>query len=116
MKKVLVTLGFALASLLATGAFAQSKGDVDVEQSKAGASQKATKEEKAAAKAARREVGKSVAKMPTKNEGEPGSDAKTHIPKAERQEAAAKRRASAAALVKQKETIPAGDQPAERKK
>jgi len=115
MKKVLVTLGFALASLLAGSAFAQSKGDVDPEQSKAGATQKATAEEKAAAKAARRETGKAVAKNPTKNEGTPGTDA-TRVPKAERQAAAAKRRASAAALVKQKDTIPAGDQPAERKK
>ena len=109
MKKTVVTLGIALVSLLAAPAFAQSKGDVDVEQSKAAPSKSATAKEKADAKAARIAVGKTVAKTHgTPAEGDPTTDAKTGIPKAERQAAAAKRRAAAADAVKRKET-PSGD-------
>lgn len=109
MKKTVVTLGLALASLLAAPAFAQGKGEAEVEQSRAAPSKPATAKEKADAKAARIAEGKKVARThDTTPEGNPTSDAKTGIPKAERQDAAAKRRAAAADAVKRKET-PSGD-------
>jgi hypothetical protein len=106
MKKVVLTLSVAIASLLAGGAFAQTKGEVDPEQAKAAPSQKATKAEKAKAKEARVLKGKEIAK---KHEGvADDSPANTGTAKAttvsERKAAAMKRKAAAADAVKKGET------------
>lgn len=105
MKKVVLTLSVAIASLLAGGAFAQTKGEADSEQSKAAASQKATKAEKAKAKEARVIKGKEIAK---KHEGVTDAPASAGVAKAstveERKAAAIKRKATAADAVKKGET------------
>jgi hypothetical protein len=50
MKKSILTLSVALASLLAANAIAQSKGETDPEQSRAAPSKRVSKEGKAAAR------------------------------------------------------------------
>ena len=105
MKKVALTLSIAIASLLAGGAIAQTKGEADVEQSKAAPSQKATKAEKLKAKEARVIKGKEVAK---KHEGVTETPSSAGMAKAstveERKAAAIKRKSTAADAVKKGET------------
>lgn len=105
MKKVVLTLSVAIASLLAGGAFAQTKGEADPEQSKAAPSQKATKAEKLKAKQERTTKGKEVAK---KYEGVTDSPSSAGVAKTssveERKAAAIKRKAAAADAVKKGET------------
>ena len=62
MKRSILTLSVALASLLATNAFAQSKGEIEPEQSRAAPSNRVSKEEKAAARQDRIATGKEAAK------------------------------------------------------
>lgn len=100
MKKVVLTLGLALASLLAANAYAQA--DVPGE-ARAAKSEPATKAEKAEAKAARKSEGKKVAKA-TKSHADASPDnmgtAKAHS-KAERKAAAAERKAAGKAAAKE---------------
>jgi hypothetical protein len=109
MKKILLPVSLVLAQMLAVNAFAQVKGEVDAAQSKAVPSAKATKEEKAAAKAARKAEGKAVAKTASPADANPGSmGTAKKTTKAERKAAAAKRKAEAAAALKKGE-IPSGE-------
>lgn len=112
MKKIVLSVSLALASLLAVNAYAQSKGEVDEAQSRAIPSAKATPAEKAAAKAARKAEGKAAVKesaAPTGTEKESAGVAKKAT-KAERKAAAAERKAAAKEALKKGE-IPSGDKP-----
>lgn len=105
MKKVVLTLSVAIASLLAGGAIAQTKGEADAEQSKAAPSQKATKAEKLKAKEARVIKGREVSKQ---HEGVTETPASAGMAKTataeERKAAAIKRRATAADAVRKGQT------------
>lgn len=95
----------ALASVLASGAFAQTKGEADEAQSRAAPAKAATAAEKATAKAARKAQGTATAKadVPGGSGPEPVGVAKVAT-KAERQAAATKRKAAAADAVKKGQT------------
>jgi hypothetical protein len=105
MNKIVLSVSLALAQLLAVNAFAQSKGEADPAGAKAMPSAKATPQEKAAAKATRKEEGAKVSKAASPADAMPSSmgEAKKTT-KAERKAAAAKRKAAAAAAVKKGET------------
>ena len=96
MKKTLLTLSIALASLLAANAYAQK--DVPGE-GRAAPSAPATKEEKATAKAARREEGAKVSKQDTHSD-KPTSTATKKVSKAEKDAAKSKRKTAGADATK----------------
>ncbi len=104
MNKTLLTLALAAAQMLAVNAFAQVKGEVDPAQSKAIPAAKATPQEKAAAKAARKTEGAKAAKADMPGDAKPESVgvAKTTT-KEERKVAAAKRKTETAAALKKGE-------------
>jgi hypothetical protein len=105
MKKTMLILGAALASLLATGAFAQGKGEADEAQSKAAPAKAATKAEKAQAKATRKAEGARQAKVDVPGGTGPESAGVAKIAtKAEKKEASAKRKAAATDAVKKGQT------------
>jgi hypothetical protein len=102
MKRIAMAVSILLAAFMAQPVFAQTKGEeVPPEQSKFAPSQKATPEQKAAARKARIAEGKAVAK---KHEGVSESPVSGGVAKAataeEKKVAAAKRRAAAAEAVK----------------
>jgi hypothetical protein len=112
MKKIVLSVSLALASLLAVNAYAQSKGEADEAQSKAIPSAKATPGEKAAAKTTRKVEGKAAVKAaaaPQDADNKSIGVAKKAT-KAERKAAAAKRKAESKEALKKGE-IPAGDKP-----
>lgn len=102
MKQLLIPLSIAVAQMFAVSAFAQSKGEADPAQSKAIPVEKATAEQKAAAKASRKATGKTISKT-TKTEADadpsPAGVAKKAT-KEERLAAAKARKATAADAVK----------------
>jgi hypothetical protein len=110
MKKIALALSILLAAFLSSQpAFAQKGQQAGPEESKAGISEKATPEQKAAARKARQAEGKAVAK---KHEGVTEVPTSGGVAKAstaeEKKAAAAKRRAEAADAVK-KGQIPSGE-------
>jgi hypothetical protein len=108
MNKVVLSISLVLAQLLAVSAIAQTKGEADPAQSKAVPSAKATPEEKAAAKAARKAEGKKVAKEGIVSD-RPSTTAKAKAAtKEERLAARQKRKAEVAPEVK-KGTLPSGE-------
>lgn len=108
MKKQLLTLSIALASLFATSAFAQK--DVAGE-ARAVPAAKATPAEKAAAKDARKAEGAVAAK--TSQPGEkPTNAASKKVAKADKEAAKAKRKAAGAAAAKSKKDATAAGGPA----
>lgn len=103
MNKVVLSISLVLAQLLAVSAIAQTRGEADPAQSKAIPSAKATPEEKAAAKAARKAEGKTVAKEAIVSD-RPSTTAKAKAAtKEERLAARQKRKAAAAAALKKGE-------------
>jgi hypothetical protein len=105
MKKLLLPLSLALAPVFAVSAFAQTRGEADPAQSKGQTLPKASAEEKALAKSARRAEGAVVAKT-KKTEADadpsPAGVART-VSKEERAASRAKRRAETALAVKRGE-------------
>jgi hypothetical protein len=113
MKKIVLSVSLALAQLLAVSAIAQVKGEVDPAQSKAIPSAPATPAEKAAAKAARKAEGKTVAPISAgaaQEASNKSAGTAKKATKAERKAAAAKRKAEAKEALKKGE-IPSGDKP-----
>ncbi|MBC5763927.1 hypothetical protein [Ramlibacter albus] len=106
MIKTKLLIAAALASLMATtGAFAQGKGEVDEAQSRAAPTKKATKSEKAAAKAARKAEGTKQAKVDVPGGTGPESAGVAKVAtKEERKTAAANRKANATDAVKKGQT------------
>lgn len=104
MKKIALSLSIVLASLLASSAFAQSKGEADPAQSKAMPTKPATAEEKAAAKKARKAEGTAVAKSAKAGDDKPETTATAKVSKEEKAAAKAKRKAAAKEAVKKGET------------
>jgi hypothetical protein len=115
MKQIVLSLGLAAFALLAgaPAMAAATGGTADEAQSHAAPSQKMTKEEKAAARAARKASGKEMKK------GAPGAAAEVTnkskgmakaATKEEKAAARAERKASASAALKAGE-IPSGDKP-----
>jgi NADH-quinone oxidoreductase subunit C/WASH complex subunit FAM21 len=101
MKAVILTLSMALASLLGANAFAQSKGEVDAEQSKAAPAKPATKEEKAAARKERIAAGKEAARTTSTADDLPSSAGKAKtVSQSEKKSAASKRKAETIEAVK----------------
>ena len=95
MKKLAITLSMALASLLAVNAYAQNTGGDSADQAKAAPTKAATKDEKAAAKQARKAEGRAIAKSHTlDNDGVPPEPKATKVSKSEKQAAAVKRKAA----------------------
>jgi len=111
MNKFVVSLSLVLAQVVAVSAIAQSKGEVDPNQSKAAPSAPATRGEKAAAKAERKAEGAQAARTHKPGDAEPASlgTAKKYT-KAERAAARQKRKAAVAPAVKKGE-IPSGEIP-----
>lgn len=104
MKKIVLTLGIALAQMLAVSAFAQSKGEADPAQSKAAPSAPATPAEKAQAKQLRKAEGAKAAKADAPGGVGPESTGVAKVTtKADKKAAKAKRKAAAAAAVKKGE-------------
>lgn len=97
MKKTLITVSVALASLLAANAFAQTSGPG---QDKAMPSAPATAAEKAAAKKARTDEGKKVSKASEGVTDQPSSTASGKVAKSEKAAAKAKRKAAGADATK----------------
>lgn len=97
MKKVLLSLSVLLASMFAANAYAQK--DVPGE-GKAAPSAPATKEEKASAKAARKEEGKKATKEDTHSDM-PATTATKKVSKEEKAAAKAKRKAAGAEATKE---------------
>lgn len=97
MKKTVLTLSLALASLLAVNAYAQTTGPG---QDKAAPSAPATAAEKAAAKKARLEEGKGVAKTAEGVTDKPSTTATKKVARSEKDAAKAKRKAEGAAASK----------------
>jgi hypothetical protein len=100
MRKTILTVGVAIASLLAANAFAQTRGEVDASQVMPKQTQKATDAEKQAAKAKRVQEGTAAAKVDV-----PGTKSETNAvagtaTKEQRVAATAQRRAAAADAVK----------------
>jgi len=106
MKKSILTLSVALASLLAANVFAQSKGETDPEQSRAAPSKRVSKEDKAAARQERIANGKDAAKAASPADDlPPVRPAKVKaVSKEERASAAAARRQETIQAVKKGET------------
>ena len=115
MKKILLSVSLAAFALMtgSTAMAAGSQGTADEAQSHAVPSKKMTKEEKAAARAARKASGKEVkaetpgASMEAMNKSKGTAKAAT---KEEKAAAKTERKATAAAAVKAGE-IPSGDKP-----
>lgn len=105
MKKTLLTVSIVLAQMLAVGAFAQSKGEVDPAQSKAAPSAPATAAEKAQAKATRKAEGAKAAKVDVPGGPGPESTGVAKVAtKEEKAAAKAKRVAAAKDAVKKGQT------------
>lgn len=104
MKKSLLTLSIALASLFAASAFAQK--DVPGE-ARAAPAAKATPAEKAAAKAARKAEGAAAAKADQPGEKQVNVETKK-VSKTDKQAAKAQRKAAGAAAAKSKKDVTAG--------
>lgn len=106
MKKSILTLSVALASLLATNSFAQSKGETDPEQSRAAPAKRVSKEEKAAARKERIATGKEAAKAASPADDLPpaGPARAKAATKEERKSAAATRKQETLKAVKKGET------------
>ena len=104
MKKIALTLSVALASLLATTAFAQSKGEADPAQSKAIPAKAATADEKAEAKIKRKAEGSAAAKSGAESEKPASAGTAKVASKEEKKQAAIKRKAAAKDAVKKGET------------
>jgi hypothetical protein len=106
MKKSIVTLSVALASLLAANVFAQSKGEVEPEQSRAAPGKRLSKEERAAARKERIATGKEAAKAASPADDlPPAGPAKAKAAtKEERKSAAAARKQQTLEAVKKGET------------
>jgi len=108
MKQLLVPLCVAL--VFAVSAFAQSKGEADPAQSKAIPVEKATAEQKAAAKAGRKATGKSIAKAKTTEaDADPSPAGVAKKATKEERLAAAKARKAAAAEALKKGQISSGE-------
>ena len=115
MKKILLSVSLAAFALMtgSTAMAAGSQGTADEAQSHAAPSKKMTKEEKAAARAARKAAGKEMKKeapgasMEAMNKSKGTAKAAT---KEEKAAARAERKASASAALKAGE-IPSGDKP-----
>lgn len=95
MKKPLITLGLAIAALLAGHAFAQGPGE-----DKTAPAAKATAAEKAAAKKARADEGKKVSKASAGVTDTPQTAAGAKASKTEKSAAKAKRKAAGAEATK----------------
>ena len=108
MRALLLPIGIVLAQVFAASALAQSKGEADPAQSKAIAVQKATAEEKAAAKATRKAAGASVAKAKKTDDDPSPAGVARKTTKEERQAAAAKRKADLKEAARKGE-IPSGE-------
>lgn len=106
MKKYILTVSVALASLLAANVFAQSKGEVEPEQSRAAPTKRLSKEEKAAARKERIATGKEAAKAASPADDLPptGPAKAKAVSKEERKSAAAERKQKAIEAVKKGET------------
>ena len=100
MKKTLLSLTVALASMFALSAYAQSDKPGE---SRAAPSAPATKEEKASAKAARKEEGAKAAKTDTHSDT-PNSTASKKVSKSEKDAAKAKRKTEGAATAKEQKS------------
>lgn len=116
MKKLIVPLTLALAQVFAVNAFAQSKGEADPAQSKAQTLPKASPEEKAAAKSARKAEGRAIAKSKKTEADDMPSSAGVakQTTKEERRAAKAKRKATTAEALRKGE-IPSGEKSAGEK-
>lgn len=105
MTKTRLIIAAALASLLAAGAFAQSKGEADEAQSRAAPAKQATAAEKAQAKATRKAEGRAKAKADQPGGTGPEPIGVTKVAtKEERKAAAATRKANATEAVKKGQT------------
>ena len=106
MKKLLLTVSVALASLLAANAFAQGEATPGAGADKAAPSQKATKAERAAAIKQQKAAGRAVSKSHTDIAADqPASSGEARkVSKSERKLAGAKRRAAGAEARKSGET------------
>ena len=102
MKKNIVPLGFALALLLASNAFAQSSGEVDPKNSQGAKPSTQSAAEKAAVRKQRKAEAVTTAKAPAAG-SESGGMAKSAT-KDERKAAKAKRKAETADAVKKGKT------------
>jgi hypothetical protein len=100
MKKSILTLSVALASLLAANALAQSKGEIDPAQARAVPTKPVTKEEKAAARQERIANGKEAAKAAS-----PADDLPPARP--EKVKASTKEERATAAAARKQETLEA---------
>lgn len=97
MKKLALTLSMALVSLVAANGYAQTQGGDDADEAKAAPTKAVTKEEKAAAKQARKAEARALAKThPANAEAAPPAPEITKVSKPDRKAAAIKRRAEAA--------------------
>ena len=108
MNRIILSVGLALAQLLAVNAMAQSRGEADPEQAKAIPCKPATAQEKAAAKAARKAEGTAAAQAFTGGEC-PTSAGTAKVATKEQRVAAAKARKAAAASALKKGEIPSGE-------
>ena len=97
MKKLAITLGVALATMLAANGFAQTtRGEADPAGAKAMPAKAATAEEKADAKKARKAEGASAMKAAQVGNTEDRPAAKVKVSASEKKAAAIKRKAAAA--------------------
>lgn len=107
--KTLVAVAAAVLGSAGLPALAQSSGEADPAQSRAAPSKKATPEEKAAARQARRKEGAEVARSATGADDSPSSAGVARkYAKEERKAAASKRRAETTAAAKRGE-VSTGD-------
>lgn len=94
MRKFVLPLVVAMASMVASSAFAQSSGEADPAQAKAPPTAPTTKSERTEARSARKAAGAKAARGPQIGEGQVQPVTGPKVSSADRKAAASKRRAA----------------------